>query len=73
MLVISEFQNMPSDVAKKAQQALDGLKSGKINIFAGPLTDNTGKQIIPAGKNLDDGALWGMNYYLKGVNGKVPG
>ena len=28
---------------------------------------------IPAGKALDDGALWGMNYYLQGVNGKVPG
>ena len=48
-------------------------KNIKINIFAGPLIDNTGKEIIPAGKALDDGALWGMNYYLKGVNGKVPG
>ena len=64
---------MPADVAQKAQAALDGLKNGKINIFAGPLTDNTGKEIIPAGKVLDDGALWGMNYYLQGVNGKVPG
>ena len=73
MLLISKFQNMPDSVAKKAQEALDGLKSGKINIFAGPLVDNTGKEIIPAGKSLDDGALWGMNYYLKGVNGKVPG
>ena len=73
MLLISKFQNMPDSVAKKAQEALDGLKSGKINIFAGPLVDNTGKEIIPAGKSLDDGALWGMNYYLKGVNGKLPG
>ena len=30
-------------------------------------------EIIPAGKALDDGALWGMNYYLQGVDGKVPG
>jgi simple sugar transport system substrate-binding protein len=73
MLVISKFQNMPGNVAQKAQKALDGLRSGKINIFAGPLIDNTGKEIIPAGKALDDGALWGMNYYLQGVNGKVPG
>ena len=73
MLVISKFQNMPANVAQKAQEALDGIKTGKINIFAGPLIDNTGKEIIPAGKALDDGALWGMNYYLQGVNGKVPG
>ena len=73
MLIISKFQNMPDEVAQKAQEALDGIKTGKINIFAGPLIDNTGKEIIPAGKALDDGALWGMNYYLQGVNGKVPG
>ena len=73
MLKISKFQNMPDEVAKKAQEALSGIKNGSIKIFAGPLVDNTGKEIIPAGKTLDDGALWGMNYYLKGVNGKVPG
>ena len=73
MLVLSEFKNMPDDVKAKAQEALDGIRSGKIKIFAGPLTDNTGKAIIPAGEELDDGALWGMNYYLEGVNGQIPG
>jgi len=73
MLTISKFQNMPDAVAKKAEEAVNGIKNGSIKIFAGPLVDNTGKEIIPAGKTLDDGALWGMNYYLKGVNGKVPG
>ena len=72
MLTLSKFQNMPGEVAKKAQKAHDEIKSGKLKIFAGPLIDNTGKEIIPAGKVLDDGALWGMNYYLQGVNGKVP-
>jgi basic membrane protein A len=73
MLKISKFNNMPNDVAKKAQDTINAIKVGKINVFSGPLEDNTGKQIIPAGKTLDDGALWGMNYYLKGVNGKIPG
>ena len=73
MLTISKFQNMPNDVAQKAQKVHDDIKSGKLKIFSGPLVDNKGKEIIPAGKSLDDGALWGMNYYLKGVNGKVPG
>ena len=73
MLTISKFQNMPDAVAKKAEDAVNGIMNGSIKIFAGPLVDNNGKEIIPAGKTLDDGALWGMNYYLKGVNGKVPG
>ena len=73
MLLISKFQNMPADVAEKAEKALQDIKSGNLNIFAGPLVDNTGKEIIPTGKTLDDGALWGMNYYLQGVEGKIPG
>ena len=64
---------MPDYVAQKAQKAHDDIKSCKLKVFAGPLVDNKGKEIIPAGKALDDGALWGMNYYLQGVNGKVPG
>ena len=73
MLLISKFQNMPSNVAEKAKKAIQDIKSGDLNIFAGPLVDNTGKEIIPVGKTLDDGALWGMNYYLQGVEGKIPG
>ena len=72
MLTLSNFSNMPTDVAKKAQAAHDGIKSGKLKIFAGPLKTNDGKKIIDSGKTLDDGALWGMNYYLEGVTGKVP-
>jgi simple sugar transport system substrate-binding protein len=73
MLTISKFQNMPNDVAQKAQKVHDEIKSGKLKIFSGPLINNKGKEIIPAGKSLDDAALWGMNYYLMGVNGKIPG
>ena len=73
MLVLSEFKNMPADVAAAAKKAMEGVRSGKIKIFAGPLKDNTGKQVIGTGEELDDGALWGMNYYLEGVNGKIPG
>ena len=61
MLTLSNFSNMPTDVAKKAQAAHDGIKSGKLKIFAGPLKTNDGKEIIGAGKTLDDGALWGLS------------
>ena len=73
MLKISDYTNMPDDVVAKAKEAADGISSGSIQIFAGPLRDNNGKEILPAGQTLDDGALWGMNYYLEGVNGNLPG
>ena len=52
----------------KAKEAYEGIKSGKIKIFSGPLKTNDGKDI----KVKNDGDLWAMNYYLQGVTGKVP-
>jgi simple sugar transport system substrate-binding protein len=71
-LVLTPFENMPADVAAKAQEAADKIKGG-MNIFTGPLKDNAGNTVIGAGEALDDGGLWGMNYYLEGVLGKIPG
>ena len=55
---------------KKLKKQFNDIKSGKLNIFAGPLIDNTGKEIIPAGKTLDDGALMGYELLSKGVKVK---
>ena len=71
-LTVSEFKNMPSDVATKAQAIVDDITSGNLNVFKGPIIDNQGN-IINGGKTLDDGGLWGMNYYVQGVIGQVPG
>ena len=71
-LVLTEFKNMPADVAAKAAAARDGIASGSLNIFEGPMMDNKGNQILPAGTVLDDGGLWAMNYYLDGVLGDLP-
>ena len=71
-LVLTEFKNMPADIAAKATAARDGIASGSLNIFEGPMMDNKGNQILPAGTVLDDGGLWAMNYYLDGVLGDLP-
>lgn len=71
-LVLTAFKNMPADVAVKAAAARDGIASGSLNIFEGPMTDNKGNEVLAAGAVLDDGGLWGMNYYLDGVLGDIP-
>ncbi|MGB0689476.1 MAG: BMP family ABC transporter substrate-binding protein [Candidatus Puniceispirillum sp.] len=71
-LVLTDFKNMPADVAKAAAAARDGIGNGSLNIFEGPMKDNGGNMILKAGEVLDDGGLWGMNYYVEGVEGKIP-
>ncbi|MDA7776095.1 BMP family ABC transporter substrate-binding protein [Alphaproteobacteria bacterium] len=71
-LVLTEFKNMPADVAAKATAARDGIASGSLNIFEGPMMDNKGNEVLATGAVLDDGGLWAMNYYLDGVLGDLP-
>jgi hypothetical protein len=41
-------------------------------MFSGPLKDNTGKEILPAGKQATYEELMGMNYLVEGVKGEIP-
>ena len=71
-LVLTEFKNMPADVAAAAQAARDGIADGSLVIFEGPMSDNKGNVILKEGEALDDGGLWAMNYYVDGVLGNIP-
>ncbi|SEQ15021.1 simple sugar transport system substrate-binding protein [Solimonas aquatica] len=61
----------------KARTAIDGVKAkmlaGKFDIFKGPLKDNTGKEVIPAGTTLvqTDLKLESMDYLVEGVIGST--
>ena len=65
----------PSVTAKtKAAIAakLAALKSGKFNVFQGPLYDQSGKLMVPAGKRLKVlPDLYSMQWLVKGVLGSV--
>ena len=71
-LVLTEFKNMPADVAAAASAARDGIADGSLVIFNGPMSDNKGNVVLKAGEALDDGGLWAMNYYVDGVAGNIP-
>jgi len=70
-LSVSEFKNMPADVTAKVQSVADSISSGSFNVFQGPIITNEGS-IVAGGATLNDGDLWGMNYYVQGVIGKIP-
>jgi basic membrane protein A and related proteins len=71
MLVMSQFTNMPADVAALASQTEADIRSGKNKVFVGPILDQSGAVKVPAGTALDDGALAGMQWLVQGVDGKL--
>ena len=62
----------PADVKKLAEERRDAIKAGKLHPFTGPLKDNTGKELVAAGKTLADVDLRKMSVYVEGVEGSVP-
>ena len=71
--LVSLAADVPEDAKAKLEEVRSGLKAGTYNIWKGPISDNTGKEVLAEGSMADDKFLGGINWYVKGVEGKVPG
>lgn len=63
---------VPKDVQDLEKKAEADIASGKLHPFTGPMKDNDGKERLAAGKTITDEALSKMDYYVEGVQGKLP-
>ncbi len=72
MVSMAAYTNMPADVKALAEKVEAGIIAGDIHPFAGPIKDQSGAVKAKAGEVLDDGTLLGMNWYVEGVEGKLP-
>lgn len=66
-------EDVPADTKAKVEQVKAGLKDGSFVIWKGPIVDNTGKEVLAKDAVADDAFLGGIKFYVKGVEGKVPG
>jgi basic membrane protein A len=71
--IVSISDKVPADLKAKVDAAKAGLKDGSLVIWKGPLMNNEGKEVLAKGAAADDKFLGGINFYVKGVEGKVPG
>ena len=71
--MVSMADDIPADIKAKIEEIKTGLKAGTFHPWTGPIVDQAGKELIAKGVVADDKFLSGVNFYLKGVEGKVPG
>ena len=71
--LVSLAEDVPADAKAKLEEVKAGLKAGTFPIWKGPISDNTGKEVLAADQVADDKFLSGINFYVKGVEGKIPG
>ena len=62
---------VPAAVREGIEARRKEIESGRFKPFAAPLADNTGTLRLASGE-LDDRAIGGMNWFVKGVVGSVP-
>ena len=60
---------VPGDVQKAVLAKKEAITSGQMQVFTGPVKDQTGAVRIPDGKIPEDGELLGMDYFVQGVIG----
>ncbi len=71
--LVSIAEDVPAEVKAKVEEVKKGLKDGTYVIWKGPIADNTGKEVLAKDAVADDKFLGNVNFYVKGVEGKVPG
>jgi basic membrane protein A len=74
MFAMAPYTNMPVDVKKMAEDAQAAITAGKLFPFKCPVVGQDGKEVeCKGGDHLADGQVLGMNFYVKGIDDKIPG
>ncbi len=70
--MVSISDKVPAEVKAKVDAAKAGLKAGNFHPWKGPVVDQAGKTVVEKDVMPDDKFMLGINFYVKGVDGKVP-
>jgi basic membrane protein A len=74
MVVMAPYTNMPDDVKAMAAKTEAAIKSEALHPFKCPITAQDGKTVeCKGGSRLADGQILSMDFYVKGVDDKIPG
>lgn len=65
--------DVPPAATEKLATVKAGLKEGSFAIWKGPIMDQSGKEVLAKDQVADDKFLQGINFYVQGVEGTVPG
>ena len=71
--IVSIADDVPAETKAKVEEVKKGLADGSFVIWKGPIAGQDGKPVLEKDAVADDKFLGGINFYVKGVEGKIPG
>lgn len=70
--IVSINPELPAELKQAITATQAKIKSGEFHPFTGPLKDNSGKEVVAAGYTMNDKELAGINWYVEGIDAKIP-
>ena len=70
--IVSISDKVPAETKEQVAKVKAGLADGSFSIWKGPIVGNDGKELLKKDEVADDKFLSGINFFVKGVEGKVP-
>lgn len=71
--LIAFADDVPQAARDRVASIKAGMQDGTFAIWNGPVLDNQGKPVVADGAVADDDFLRNMQFYVQGIQGKVPG
>jgi len=71
--IVSISDKVPAETKDQIEKVKAGLKEGSFVIWKGPIVGQDGKEVLKKDEVADDKFLGGVSFYVKGVEGKIPG
>ncbi|MBX2880404.1 MAG: BMP family ABC transporter substrate-binding protein [Granulosicoccus sp.] len=73
VVVVEDWSaDISTEMMEKIKAKEAEIASGAVHVYDGPLINQAGEEVIPAGSRLDDGAILGMDWHVEGVNSPLP-
>ena len=63
---------VPEEVRAQIEATRQSMIDGTFNPYTGPIKKQNGETVLAEGAVIDDGGLWGMDYFVEGIIGTMP-
>jgi basic membrane protein A and related proteins len=74
MFIMAPYTNMPDDIKRLASDTETAVTEDRLHPFTCPLSTQEGTTVeCKGGTHLADEQILGMNFYVKGIDDKIPG
>ena len=73
VVVVEDWSSdISSEMMARIEATQAEIASGAIHVYDGPLINQAGEEVTPAGQRLEDGAILGIDWHVEGVNSPLP-